>query len=409
VPSAAFLTGEYTVIVYEYNKNKPGPGDISGVTKFTVHDTAASPASADQGTFIRIDLIGDKNAGDKFTITGTTDLPAGTEILFQVYSASFEPTAANPQTSGFFTGATGTVTVTQGTGGMNRWSADLDTSTFEPTEYRVTAAVFTGDAKKGDFSTGMVTDKTLFTLRPASGTGSTSQRSDNTVTGGILIDPIGDVTTGDLLVVTGKANLSAGTDLIVKVVPVSMQNGKITGDYQNPENIVVTKVVKGSGSDNRFSVALDTRLLPPADHIVMVSEVKGAAAGIDSEPGTITGSAVLNIIARAAGTSSPNSDTSAPGIFINPFGDVTQGESITVTGTTNVPVGAKFRVMVIAESSTDYEHPELVATTSAVKGSSSNNLFSAMLATKDLPKGNHILIISAEGYDATGSVLFTVE
>ena len=40
--------------------------------------------------FISVDPIGDKNAGDSIILTGKTSLPAGTEILVQVYSASFE-------------------------------------------------------------------------------------------------------------------------------------------------------------------------------------------------------------------------------------------------------------------------------------------------------------------------------
>jgi hypothetical protein len=409
VPSKKFLPGEYTAIVFTYDKNKPVPGDISGITKFTVHESQAPRVT---GKFIRIDPVGDKNVGDNFAITGTTNLPAGTEILFQVYSASFEPTAADPQTgaqSGEFTGATGTVKVIRGTGDTNTWSADIDLSTFQPEEYLVNVSLLTGDPAKGDYSTGNPSGRLKFTVNPASGTAGTSQSSDLTVAGGILIDPIRDTTAGKLLQVTGKTNLSAGTDLIVKVIPASMNSETIINNYQNPENAAVIKVVKGSGINNRFSVTLDTRLLPLKDHIITVSNIDGAAAGIDSRPGTLTGSAMFNIIAGTAGTGMPQDNLSTPGIFINPFGDVIAGDPITITGTTNVPVGSKFRVMVIPESSTDYQHPELAATISTVKGSTPANLVSVTLATKDLTPGEHILIISAEDYEVTGSILFTVK
>ena len=248
--------------------------------------------------FISVDPISDKNIGDKFTITGTTNLAPGTEILMQVYPASFESAATDPQTgaqSGTFTGATGTVEVTRGTGNTNTWSADVDLSPFLPKEYLVNVSLLTGDAGKGDFSTGSPYGTTTFTVHPASSTNNadTSQRSDNAVAGGILIDPIHDTTAGDLLVVTGKTNLSVGTDLIVNVVPESMVNGRITGDYQNPEIAAVSKVVQGSGVNNRFSVSLDTRLLTPAEHIVTVSNGKDNTTG-----GTVTGSALFNIIAK---------------------------------------------------------------------------------------------------------------
>ncbi|MDD1690992.1 MAG: hypothetical protein LUQ66_10065 [Methanoregula sp.] len=406
VPSKKFLAGEYTVIAYVYDKNAPAPGEISGTTTFTVH---GSQAPTGQAQFIRVDPIGDKNVGDAFTITGTTNLPAGNEILFQVYAASFEPSATNPQQSGEFSGATGIVAVMQGTGDVNTWSADLDLATFPPREYLVNVSAFTGDVSRRDYSSGNPTGRLKFTVHPAAGNAGTSPQSDKAVAGGILIDPIYDTPSGKLLEVTGKTNLSVGTPLIVKVIPASMDNESVRLNYQNPENAAVIHVVKGDGVNNRFSVALDTSLLPLSDHIILVSDMADEAAGIQSEPAGWTGSALFNIIAGTAGTGTSQVNLSAPGIFINPFGDVTAGESVTVTGTTNVPAGSEFRVMVIPESSTDYEHPELAATVSAVKGSSSNNLFSATLATKDLPKGNHILIVSAEGYEATGSVLFTVE
>jgi len=409
VPSKKFLAGEYTVIAFVYDENAPGPGEISSMTTFTVH---GSQAPTGQAQFIRVDPIGDKNVGDAFTITGTTNLPAGNEVLFQVYAASFEPSATDPQAgaqSGEFSGATGTVTVMQGTGDVNTWSADLDLTTFQPREYLVNVSAFTGDANKRDFSTGNPTGRLKFTVHPAAGNAGTSPQSDKAVAGGILIDPIRDTPSGKLLEVTGGTNLSAGTPLIVKVIPASMDNESVRLNYQNPENAAVIHVVKGDGVNNRFSVALDTHLLPLSDHIIFVSDMADEAAGIQSEPAGWTGSAIFNIIAGTAGTGMSQVNLSAPGIVINPFGDVTAGESITVTGTTTVPAGSKFRVMVIPESSTDYEHPELAATTSAVKGSPSNNLFSTTLATKDLPKGNHILIVSAEDYEATGSVLFTVE
>ena len=187
--------------------------------------------------------------------------------------------------SGEFTGATGTITITGGTGGAHTWDFPLDTSTFKPMEYLVTMSSFKGDPSKGDYSKGGISGTTRFTLHPGSGTTGSSQRADRTVAGGILIDPINDTTAGDPLVVTGKTNLSEGTDLTVKVIPVSMENGQIVADYKNPERETVTKVVKGPGPNNLFSVSLDTRTLPLSDHIVTISD------------GTITGSGIFNIIA----------------------------------------------------------------------------------------------------------------
>jgi len=85
---------------------------------------------------IRIDAIGDKHVGDKFTITAATNLAVDDEVLVQVYSSSFKPTQKSQ--SGEFSGATGTVKVTKGDSGMNKLSFDVDSSTFKPDEYIVT-------------------------------------------------------------------------------------------------------------------------------------------------------------------------------------------------------------------------------------------------------------------------------
>jgi uncharacterized secreted protein with C-terminal beta-propeller domain len=59
------------------------------------------------GFYITINPISDKVVGDRFTITGSTNLPADAEILVQVYSSSFKPTQKSQ--SGEFSGATGTI------------------------------------------------------------------------------------------------------------------------------------------------------------------------------------------------------------------------------------------------------------------------------------------------------------
>ncbi len=57
--------------------------------------------------FITINPIGDRYVGEKFTITGRTNLAADDEMLVQVYSSSFKPTQKSQ--SGEFSGSTGTV------------------------------------------------------------------------------------------------------------------------------------------------------------------------------------------------------------------------------------------------------------------------------------------------------------
>jgi hypothetical protein len=354
------------------------------------------------GPFISIDPIGDKNAGEAFTVTGVTDLPAGTEILAQVYPASYEDRTGTG--SGEFSGAAGTVAVEKGIGGSNTWSFPLDTSTLSPVEYRVNVSVFAGKSGTGSVETRSPFDQTTFRVLPGSKNPVLPGSSGMAVAGGILIDPIGNTEQGKLLEITGKTNFSAGTPLLVKVIPASFDNETILRDYRNPENAAVIRVVEGDGTNNKFSVGLDTRFLRASDHIILVSDMKDPAAGTDSEPGGWTGSAMFNIL---SGTSDTN--VTEPSVFINPVNNVTAGDPVTITGTTNIPVGSTFRVFILPADSTDYSFPDNAVTVSAVKGSPEANLVSATLATTGLSPGQYIAVVSAEGHEVTGSILFTMK
>jgi PGF-CTERM protein len=112
---------------------------IEGLNSPNVDDTYTKLQFLVEVPTITVDPIGDRHVGDKFTITGTTNLAVGDQILIQIYSSSFTPTQKTQ--SGAFSGATGTVTVTQGSSssGLNTWSFDVDASTFKADEYLVTA------------------------------------------------------------------------------------------------------------------------------------------------------------------------------------------------------------------------------------------------------------------------------
>jgi PGF-CTERM protein len=118
---------------------------VQGINDANVDDTYTKLQFLVEEPVIRIDPIGDKHVGDKFTITAQTNLAVDDEVLVQVYSSSFKPTQKSQ--SGEFSGATGTVKVTKGDSGMNKVSFDVDSSTFKPDEYIVTEnAVIQEDA-----------------------------------------------------------------------------------------------------------------------------------------------------------------------------------------------------------------------------------------------------------------------
>jgi hypothetical protein len=90
-----------------------------------------------------INTTGDHYVGDKFTITGSTNLAVDNDLLVEIYSSSFKPT--QKVQSGEFSGSSGTVTVMPGTNGYNVWSFDVDTATFKPDEYVIRVSGITNE------------------------------------------------------------------------------------------------------------------------------------------------------------------------------------------------------------------------------------------------------------------------
>ncbi len=111
---------------------------VEGITNANVDDTYTKLQFLVEVPAITINPIPDAHVGDKFTITATTNLAVGDQVLVQVYSSSFKPT--DKSQSGEFSGATGTVAVAQGTNGLNTISFPVDASTFKPDEYIVQAS-----------------------------------------------------------------------------------------------------------------------------------------------------------------------------------------------------------------------------------------------------------------------------
>jgi hypothetical protein len=82
-----------------------------------------------------IDPIGDKAAGSKFTISGTTNLAVGNTLNIDVTSAAFQPGQKTEASA--FSGFGGSAVVQKGDG-MNTWSFEVDGTSFKVDEYIVT-------------------------------------------------------------------------------------------------------------------------------------------------------------------------------------------------------------------------------------------------------------------------------
>lgn len=108
---------------------------MRAINSQNIDDTFATTSFIIGNPTAFINPIGDHVVGDRFTINGSTNLAAGNKLLVEITSSSFRPSQKSQ--SGEFSGSSGTVTIEPGSGGMNRWSFDVDSSAFRPDEYIV--------------------------------------------------------------------------------------------------------------------------------------------------------------------------------------------------------------------------------------------------------------------------------
>jgi hypothetical protein len=108
---------------------------IHAISSQYVDDTFVTSAFTVRPQNALINPVSDHAVGDNFMISGSTNLAVGDNLLIEMYSQSFGPQLKN-QSEGF-SGTSGTVKVVQGTGGLNRWSFDVNTSGWNPDTYIV--------------------------------------------------------------------------------------------------------------------------------------------------------------------------------------------------------------------------------------------------------------------------------
>jgi hypothetical protein len=208
------------------------------------------------GQYIRVDPIADKTTGDLLIVSGSTNLPKGTSLMVQ---------------SGSFGGDT---MVREGTGGVNQFSAPVDTSSMRPGIQTITLTNMKGDLTKGDYGPGDVTSTANFTLKGSYRGTETQVQAPATKDGYIRLDEIGDKKIGDLFLITGTTSLPTGVDLIWQVMPY--KGTMPTGLDMNAKGIMANNpVTKGDGAANRVSLAADMTNMEPGEYIVMVGPMKG--------------------------------------------------------------------------------------------------------------------------------------
>ncbi|MDO9035255.1 MAG: hypothetical protein Q7U51_08645, partial [Methanoregula sp.] len=116
---------------------------MQAINSQNIDDTFASSSFIVNPPTAFINPVGNHVVGEKFTISGSTNLAAGDNLMVEVTSSSFKPTYKSQ--SAEFSGAAGIVKIQQGSGALNQWSFPIDASTFKPDEYIVKVSGITVD------------------------------------------------------------------------------------------------------------------------------------------------------------------------------------------------------------------------------------------------------------------------
>jgi hypothetical protein len=145
---------DQTIPANEKQAGNPAPGTVLA-TKATYAATAPQktppPVSAPVSStgVITLDPISDKDTGDSFTLTGTTSLPAGTNIFWQIMpDTGTPPTGLDPDS---MMSVGGNYQVIKGNGTRNRISVGVELGRLVPGKY-----VAIVGKMKGDQTTGLV-------------------------------------------------------------------------------------------------------------------------------------------------------------------------------------------------------------------------------------------------------------
>jgi len=117
---------------------------ITSINSANIDDTYKKLSFIVEEPWIRINPIADHYVGDRFQITGTTNLAVVDGLIAEITSLSFKPT--DKTQSGEFTGISSVIAINEGSD-YNEWALDVDASTFKPDEYIFTVESVDADIK----------------------------------------------------------------------------------------------------------------------------------------------------------------------------------------------------------------------------------------------------------------------
>jgi hypothetical protein len=176
--------GEYTVNAYPLNTDNASytRGNLLATSRLRL--TGPAPASewtpvpeGNPSEYISVNPPGTIVRGEKLLVTGTTNLPEETELLYTVVQQSntsvftIDPRTGSQNTQAGLT-RSGIIDVLPGTGSSNQWSFALDTAEFIPDRYDVIVSEIQENQTAKSFDIENVSGSSFLVVQDASeGTG----------------------------------------------------------------------------------------------------------------------------------------------------------------------------------------------------------------------------------------------
>jgi len=274
--------GEYQVNAYWINETVKS--DLLATARFRLTGTLPAPTGSpdtgkNQPPYIRMNRPGTLWRGEQLRVTGTTNLPVDTRLIYMVIQQSnisvftVDPKTGTKDVREGLT-QTGTMSVLPGTDGFNRWSFAADSTAFIPSDYFIIVTLESISPEKigikSPFDTAplYVKDVTMDTAP--------SPVRDTTPCQAITILEFPDHWINQSFRITGTTSLPPGTELLVQVIPTEYDltmnpEAKHMATSMSGAEAMVT-VEEGWGNNvNFWSLTLDKSHMNPNQRNYLVN------------------------------------------------------------------------------------------------------------------------------------------
>jgi len=288
--TSAIPPGDYLVNAYWWNETDRlkavyTRSDLLATSRFRLTNTTSDqsklmpPGMNHTLTFIRINRPGTIERGEKILISGTTNLPEGTEFIFAVMQQSntsiftVDPKTRTQDLAMEWLTRTGLIGVLPGENGVNRWSFAIDSTEFPPGRYEVLVTL--SSIRVEDFGKEGPFGSESLVILEANADRLTAPVPDNGPCQSIRIDPLPDMLMNKTYTITGTTSLQPGTELLFTVLPseyefnMNMGTKSFTGVISGATGRV--GVTRGTGDTNIWSTDLSLASFPPKEYIMNVS------------------------------------------------------------------------------------------------------------------------------------------